>query len=273
MRKTIAVVFVFFSYLLCDAQSNLVLNPSFEEYTNLPEHFSNNGISFCKGWYTPSFGSPDYFHKDCDTKYISIAKSVLNYKGSHSGDACMGIYPFMWNGYMEHITGELGTPLEGQKVYRVSFWIKYAGNVCGFSTDCIGVLFTNTRDFLDSMDPFYESLCLKKLNADLITKDDLFYSNDSTWIEVSFLYKAKGGEKFLTIGKFYEKKIKLKAINHYRKADVQLTNKREKFFRNKKQQRILLINNNYLFIGDKKSIPNGAYYYIDDVNVSLIEGF
>jgi len=269
MKNNLVIVYLLLLPILTLAQNNLVINPSFEEHTDLPTHFSNGGKSFCSRWYVPSYGSPDYFHTDCSPLYLSMALKTMNFRNSHSGLACIGIIPLSWDGYMEHITGELLNPLQKGRVYRVSFWIKYAGDVRQFSTDCIGVLFTNERFLMYPFDPFYESIYNKKINADIESKEGLFYTNDSTWLEVNFLYKATGGEKYITIGKFYKEKIKLEEIKHYRKADVQLTGKKDKFIRKKKHQNVLLLNENYA--EGKYGTITQAYYFIDDVSVSLVD--
>ena len=250
------------------SQENLVVNPSFEDYTKLPVVYSNDGVSFISGWYIPSFGSVDYFHFDCSSIYLDEGRTNLNFSGCHSGNACIGIIPFSWDGYMEHITGKLIRPLEKGNIYKVSFWIKYAGDVCEFSTDRIGVLFTRERFQLYPFDPFYESLYNGQIRADIESQERYFYTNDSVWQEVNFLYKAVGGEKYITLGKFYNEKIELNMVSYYRKANVQLTDKRDKFIMKKKSQNVLQINENYnIGLGGVAS----AYYYIDDVNVSLIK--
>ena len=117
------------------------------------------------------------------------------------------------------------------------------------------------------MDPFYDYFFNNKLKANIETTAGNFITNDSTWVEVNFLYKASGGEKYLTLGKFYKDKIKLKTINNYRQANIQFTNKKEKFIRKKEHQKILLLNNNFI---DRDSIATNAYYFIDDISVSIV---
>jgi len=265
--KIFGIAFFILAPLMNCAQENLVINPSFEDYTELPSGFSNNGKSFATYWYIPSMSSPDYFNNNCDSSYLSDAARIFNYDKPHTGSSCIGLYPLLWNGYMEHITGELSKPLERNEVYRVVFWIKYSGNVCQFSADCFGVYFSIEKFQMYPMDPFYDYFFNNKLKANIETTAGNFITNDSTWVEVNFLYKASGGEKYLTLGKFYNDKIKLKTINNYRQANIQFTNKKEKFIRKKEHQKILLLNNNFI---DRDSIATNAYYFIDDISVSIV---
>ncbi len=268
--KNILLVLFYAVSVVSYAQDNLVANPSFEEYTSLPTNFSNGGKSFCASWYIPDHGSPDYYNDNCNPSYLNKAKEIMNFKDSHTGSACIGFFPILWNGYIEHITGKLNSSLREEEIYRVSFWIKYAGDVCQFSTDCIGVLFTKEKFFLYPLDPFYESIYNEKISASIESKEGLFLKNDSTWIEISLLYKAVGGEKYITLGKFYKEKIKIEFINYYRKADVQFTSKKDQFIRKKKHQNILLLNEDY--IEENEGAATHAYYFIDDVNVTIVDG-
>ncbi len=260
---TIVIPIIFFSY--SSAQKNLVLNPSFEEYEKLPTGFANNGISFAQSWYIPNRSSPDYFNLDCDTSYLSLSNSYMNFDSAHTGSACVGIVPFMWNGYMEHITGKLSTPLIKGTIYKVSFWIKYSGDVCQFSTDCIGLLFSREKFYFFPVDPFYESINRKQIVSDIETLEGCFFDNGNEWVELNFLYKSYGGERYITIGKFYNSKIDMKLINYYKKAEIQFTSKREKFINKGKNQKILRLNKN--FNDENGDVVRNAYYFIDDVSV------
>jgi len=75
---------------------------------------------------------------------------------------------------------------------------------------------------------------------------------------------AKGGEKYITIGKFHDEKIKLRLITKFRWAQL-YEKKKEKFI--VKHADILPINP--LYNNKLNYYVEAPYYFIDDVSVEL----
>lgn len=252
----------FFNVLLLNSNAqNLVLNPSFENYRELPYLYTTLDSFFCKGWYVPSESSPDYYHKNSGIPDLGIPYNLFGKHPAKTGDAYIGIIPIVWDGYMEHITGTLKTSLEKGENYIISFNIRFAGNTCFFFASNIGVYFSDTRFPLNGYSiPFYDELLLPEIVSNI--KEESFVK-DTGWYEIRRNYTANGSEKYFTIGIFYEVDWNMEnKTEHFIQLKLNSKN-RQKFY--EKNQNILQINPNYKMnpsFGDE--VP---YYFIDDVTI------
>lgn len=185
------------------AQENLVFNPDFEIYSDCPVSTSmplDQQIERCTGWYSPSFSTSDYFNR-CDTgSFVSIPYNVFGYQETKNGDGYCGFAgymksfpvnetPYLW---IEYIQSELISPLEKDKIYHVSFFL----NLTGYSTvaNRIGAYFSGSPLLSDNTSHF---------EVEPQIYSNVFITDTMNWTEVSGYFKAKGGEKFITIGDFY----------------------------------------------------------------------
>jgi len=254
----IAFLFIFQNVF----SQNLVLNPGFEEYTQLPHFYTELKTYFCKYWFLPDESSPDYYHRDSKEPKLGVPNNRFGYYPAKSGNGYIGIYSLSWDGYMEHLTGTLKEPLQQGKKYKVSFYICFAGNYCHFFASNIGIHFSSDIFPLMHSTPFYEEILDPEIKADVKEES---WVKDTSWQLMQWAYIAKGGERYLTLGIFYEDKWKMeKKISEFIHLK-QNSRKKTKFY--KDNQNILLINPNYIpndEIGD-----NNSYYFIDDVSVEL----
>ncbi len=262
----IIILLIVLSYNINLYSQNLVLNPSFEDYWYLPQQ-ARKDTFFCKNWHIPHLGFIEYHHKLSKIKPYSIPENTLGKHPSKSGDAYIGLIPLTWGGSMAHITGKLKEPLKKGHKYKVSFYVRYAGNYCYFYISTLGAYFSENYFSLNSMDvPFYKEIITPEIKAHVKNDESNYLSNDTSWVEISGYYISKGGEKYITIGMFYEEKVDLAKINQYIKISNNFR-KREKFY--KKNQDILVINPNY--VPNKKFYQDSPYYFIDDICVELVE--
>ncbi|GIV30057.1 MAG: hypothetical protein KatS3mg028_1123 [Bacteroidia bacterium] len=147
--------------------------------------------------------------------------------------------------WVEYIGNKLKDTLKKDHLYCVSFYVNRA-NGGGYSINRIGVLaskdslphppidcypvFPNVTEAIIETTPSYEDTVT-------LVEDTL------NWIEIQGMFKAKGGEKFLVLGRF----------TRWNKCTIHC-----------------LLPWNYCSIGTDGSFAGGyAYYYIDDV--SLVE--
>jgi OOP family OmpA-OmpF porin len=223
-------LFFFFLLLALSPLSaqNVVFNGSFEIYQSCPKYQSQ--IKLAAGWDRPTDGTPDYFNEACGTSVIGIPNNFMGSQKPRTGSAYAGFYLYQTNApdsYREYVTNELKSPLEKGKVYYVKFYV-YLAKLSECAIGNIGVLFS-------------EELT-KTADASRITiKPQLNYSGNviadsGRWVELLWTYKAKGTEKFMTIGNFDKaEKCSVKEL-------VTLA----------------------------KDVPYRAYYYIDDVCVEEV---
>ena len=115
-----------FSYLLCislhTAAQNLVKNSDFELVQRMPCE-SNHGVGCAKYWRSPTYGTPEYYHKDAEAK-CSTPKNIFGIQTAHSGNAYAAIYI---SGYeTEYIATILADTLIKGEEYLVEFYISRA---------------------------------------------------------------------------------------------------------------------------------------------------
>jgi hypothetical protein len=197
MKTLFCFVFVIVC-VVCNAQQNLVPNPSFEEYTTCP----NNGgqLEYALYWTNPLIGTtPDYLNS-CGAATYSVPSNALGYEPAHSGVAYTAIVtarysPFSpeGNNYREYLQVELLDTLKSGIDYCFRFYVS-ACDSAHYVTNNIGIYFSS----IEVHDTCY-------CNLNYIPQ----FENDSTnniskigWTEISGTYKAVGGEKYIIIGNF-----------------------------------------------------------------------
>ncbi|MDD3740736.1 MAG: hypothetical protein PHH30_05790 [Bacteroidales bacterium] len=233
-------IFAFKSILLIvEKGENLVNNPSFEEYSVCPKGIVGKPEKkLIPYWDVPSKGTPDYFNSCCNGE-AGVPQNFAGKIRARTGNAYCGIIlrqnftrdnkitgekPVI---YREYIQTELKTELVNGQKYRIRFYVCNSSN-SRFAVDAIGACLTNskvrinTKEVLDLI-PVVEN------------SSGQFLTNQTSWVAVEGIYEAQGGEKYLTIGNFY---------NNY--------------------------STNYIMQNGNSKF-NYAYYYIDDVSVYEIE--
>jgi len=269
MKKYFIAFQLLFSIISANSQ-NLVLNSSFEDYWYLPEFYSKEDTFFCKNWNTYNINAADYFHTQSKDSMHSVPNNIDGFHPAHTGKAYVGIASFNWQGYIEYVTGTLSEPLKEGKTYKVSYYTQYAGNISQFYISVLGAYFTKKSNFfyLAKSDPFFKEMLKPDIKAHIKNNENNFLNNDSTWILISGNYKAKGGEKYITIGVFYEEKYDMKIYEPLRNVGVS-EKKKKKIFT--KYQEIFKLNPNFKpgkFISNVWEYP---YYFIDDVSVEEVK--
>jgi len=214
---------------------NLVPNPSFEEWTP-DDHISRGSASGqkVKYWFSPTNGTPDYFDKwslrDEDPD------NWHPYDMARTGRHFMGLvarYNFELyydEDYREYIEVKMLEPLKPGLKYDITFHVFCAPNA-RFIITSMGACIT--KEILDSLNYDAYLPCENLIN----NSSQRFLSDKEGWMEIIGSYKAKGGEQYLTIGNFLPNS----------KTRVQTSPGVDKY-------------NAYDY----------SYYYIDDVDVSLV---
>jgi len=208
MQKAVSLLIFILSLQFAIAQ-NLVVNPSFEEYIDCPSGSTNPnghyGMSVVVGWSTPTISS-DYFHV-CGDMFSSVPNNfVLNFQNPKTGEAYVGYNHAVVMGQprddvAEYIQGSLSIPLTVDSSYLVEIFVCSRDDP-GAVTDELGVFFTDTLlqtpwsilgQFTSLMLPFQPQLENEPGN---------FITADEEWEPLRWVYKARGGEQFFTVGAF-----------------------------------------------------------------------
>lgn len=253
---------------------NLIFNPSFEEYVS-PSH----DIFYAKDWFIPNDCTVDYFTERCPEEpqnysFVHVCSSTRNkktgYNKPYSGEAYIGLFLLGWYGGMEHYTGRLKEPLIEGNLYKISFYIKYGGDVFWLISERIEVLFTKDKPSFGSRD--YRNLFEEEDSYVADIRINIDKANEMrSWIKCSAIYRASGGELFMTLGLFKQEKNRklIHLINKYNKIESQY--KKQKKFVAKYDVNPLMPNPTSKQNRKDRAFDVIAYYLIDDVEVVPVD--
>ena len=230
---------------LAQEAHNLVYNASFEAHAFCPQRIEAKGIMrSVEAWWQPSGGSSDYFNA-CSSRECGVPRNKLGYQAAHSGNAYCGIYCSQAD-YREYLQTQLREPLTKGRRYRVSFWVSLADK-SPYAVGSIGALLTNERvgdssqgvlmrcDYQEVASGVRQSINTY-YQPQVVFTGDAPLDNVHEWVEISGEMTASGGEQYLTIGNFAP-------FNHSR----------------------------VVTIGNENAVLQGAYYYVDDVEVVCVD--
>lgn len=162
----------------------LIQNGDFELTYRESHYLLFNAIKY---WYKPTWSSTDYqTNKHHWKEYHNPA---------YSGDTYMGIVVGTSYNYQEYGTNKLSEKLLKDSLYCLSMYV-CLGNSCTVSINGVDALFTSKR-----IKVFTRKSLANKYYPD-IKLGDFYITNKRKWIKISGVYKAKGGERYLTIGNF-----------------------------------------------------------------------
>lgn len=196
-------------FVNCDAQQNLVINPSFED-TLLAEDLSH--LYLCSNWIVPTVVSTDWFSTDpnahcyfccCTTQSIT---ATFGFEEPFSGEAISGI--ILYAGlpskepkaeYKEYIEGILSDELVAGHVYHVTVHFSLADS-SNFAVNNFGLFFNEEIIDLWSQDNFSTSHL--DHTPQLMFGDENYFQETDGWMTMTLDYIAEGGEKYFIIGSF-----------------------------------------------------------------------
>lgn len=215
---------------------NLVLNPSFEDIKMCTNTIGSFYLT--KHWSTPTSGSTDIFTPCSEiSNKIGVPNNYNGKQVAKSGNNYAGFYLYSNGNYREYIQGELSEPLKKDTSYIFSFYVSLAEN-SDFAIKDFNILLSETK--LDRrIEKALTNTQLKKANLQNYTLhqflDNQFYDDTEEWTLLSLKFRAKGNERFFSIGNF----------KRNAKTDKQLVTTKNRF--------------------------NMAYYYIDSVSLEKVE--
>ena len=196
------------AYLVCfaifcinfkiSAQQNLVPNPSFEIYKVCP----NNPLDPPPPpWYVPTNYGIAYCNACSNSPNLSVPFFGLgNFQYAHTGNAFCAL-DFVNNYTQNHrnyYQVKLLDSLKKNKFYYVEFFA-VSTNTAAARCNNIAALFTNTAVYVDTVHYPYGVL---NGNPQIVNYGNPIISDTFNWIKVSAIFKAQGGEQYLTLGNF-----------------------------------------------------------------------
>ena len=212
----------------CEAQ-NLVPNSSFENLSNCPSIMGQ--LYLAPPWFICNINSPDLFNTCCTSCQCSIPSNIVGFQFARNGFGMAGIQIQTHNDKLtfprDYLECTLISPLLKDTLYWVSFFVNYSEEQIAIAG--LGCFLSNTilQNTIDGK-PFHVT---PQIVSNQIIKDTI------NWTEISGVYKANGGEQYITIGNFDDDST--------------------------------LVCDTLHFIPDPNANYN-AYYFIDDVSVTQI---
>ncbi|WP_196889373.1 OmpA family protein [Aureivirga sp. CE67] len=198
--KQLILSFLFLLSLKLFSQ-NLVINPSFEDYTKCPDTL---GVfeSSLKSWSNPTLGTTDYFHK-C-SEIMSIPKNYNGNQESKFGDSYAGIFVYAPNNYREYVQGKLSQKLEKGKKYKVSFNISLA-EVSKFAVKRIGVLLSDQHIKINTYAEITKDSLMYQIGRNWQYKpvqSKSYFRDKENWTHLTTEFESNGMENYIVIGNF-----------------------------------------------------------------------
>ena len=187
-------------YFTSEAQ-NLITNPSFEDIDSCYGQPADIGFdvfewSGCVGWSCPTIGSSDLWcpHPDAGVEPPWILG--FGYQNPLTGKSLAGAFTFALHAqnYREYIQNRLVSPLEANQYYQFSGYLSTNEDSINYSS-CFQAYFsdspTSSSDYL-----------VLPLIPQWKNEVNNFIKDTVGWQFVSGVFKANGGEKYVTIGCF-----------------------------------------------------------------------
>lgn len=210
MLKSLLFILFLSSAFSSKAQENLILNPSVENNSGIPNNLA--GYNFCIDWWDPSLWSTDYYTSLTNSNNQNyIPQNINGYQESIDGKFYLGIDLVIWNYNLndfsnfrlEYASGQFVHNLEKDKIYRFDFWMSKAEQ---------GVLKSNAIDLVLTYDTIldvnnFEPYCYKIWSEEIPMEDTV------NWVKISTCFKAKGNEKAFVIGNFHAKNEVIKQLS------------------------------------------------------------
>ncbi len=176
-------------------RENLIPNPSFEDLNTslkrLDMEMQNFGIM--RSW-KPAVNSPDVYHPGLSSvKFVHKSPNFLKQFGKQdprTGDGKVGMY-IAGGLYKEGVTAKLKKPLSAGKYYYFHMYVSLGEGVSNSCTSSIGSYFTARVPKITSTAKF-----------PLHVKSSRLVCDTKGWVKVCGVYKAKGTEKYVSLGYF-----------------------------------------------------------------------
>ncbi len=207
IKKIILFLFTIFG-LTSNGQiigTNLVQNPSFEDYYQCPLNF--NQLNLAKYWWGYS---ADYYNACETTNLISVPANLLGFQNAKTGVAYAGFILYGNNPnissnytYTETIKNQLKDSLFRNKRYCINYYISMIEITNNFAIANNSLIFYDSISAMFSINQVNDVLTPLMCNSCAKFSKSISTIDTLNWLKISGSVIANGGEKYLTIGKFY----------------------------------------------------------------------
>ena len=231
MRKSLLLILSFTSFLAF-SQTNLVPNPTFSQVEKKIK--AKGQINVATPWTSPTLAPADLYVPKSKNYDISIPENSYGEEKPMEGEGYAGIVAYSYKNKVPrtYLQVQLTEQLEEGKEYCVKFHVSLA-DLSKYACNYLGIAVTNEAMTANNSD-------ILKFDEYIKSRRLTIYEKQFYWTAVCGVYKAKGGEEYITIGNFEpEEKLTIKKVKRPR--------------------------------GFTKPQTYDAYYYIDNVSVTLTD--
>ncbi len=230
MRKHQIITAVSLAFMVSNAiAQNLVINPYF---IPTKDSKSEAQIYLAPGYSSPNAGTTDFYSRSASSHEVGIPKNFVGSQDIVGTDHYAGIIAYYadevnrgeeqfpktigYGRYTEYLQVELREALQAGATYKVSFDASLADN-SAFATSL--AIFFAEGQVNDASNTALD--VAPQLNNNTVITDK------ENWVKNGYDYVAKGGERFLIIGRFGEaptQKVVAPNANNNRRAYYYLSN-------------------------------------------------
>jgi hypothetical protein len=196
--KTYSGIFILLSFVI-SAQTNIIPNNSFEQIdTCAPPIQDPSHLIY---WEVGNNGTTDLFI-DC-SPWGGGPVNFAGFQYPKNGISYVGIVTFaygMTSNYREYIQAPLLTELEAGKKYYIGFWCSLAEKLSHKACNKLGAWLSDTVYAPSTYGTGVINEIPQLMNDTNVILDD----TSSTWMLIADTITATGGEKYITIGNFFD---------------------------------------------------------------------
>jgi gliding motility-associated-like protein len=224
MKYFVLLLLIFFGKVLLG--QNLVPDPGFEIRTVADSSLTviDTGITainlnvfyqspkLLTHWSVPSFATSGIRDIRNSPNGTWQGNNQTPYEGSIMG--YIRIYNYATNQFgtfaesRSYLQTQLSDSLKAGNLYKVSFFVQMVINNAApfrsvFASSSIGIHLSNNR-LTQFVRPFKGDSTVINVIPQITNHPDSFYSDTTKWYKICGLYRALGGEQWLTVGNFYD---------------------------------------------------------------------
>lgn len=193
MKQTLTLIFVLITTHLF--AQNLVLNPSFEDYSACPS--DSCSISNANNWFSV-LGLSSYFNT-CGSNGYHVPDNRYGHQQPATGNG-YGEFYFL-GGFAENMSEDLGGELSSSLIIGQKYFLSFKISLCDKSnaySNGMGIVFSTVKypdpctvDFYNYIDP-----AVLKYHSDSLISDSI------NWVTLSGSFVADSAYKYFSIGYF-----------------------------------------------------------------------
>ena len=184
-------------------QYNLVPNYSFENYTICPDTFNAPPPL---PWYIPTFNNSYGTYLNACSTIGGVPANLFGFPSfqySHTGDAYIGLDMLNSPSGVDsrtYVQTKLKDSLKSNHYYYTEFYANRT-NCARFACNNISMAITKSHIWADTTN-LQTSLHVINANAQVYNYGNPIITDTLNWVKVSAVYKAQGGEQYITLGNF-----------------------------------------------------------------------